>query len=172
MRMLFLTLLAIFTLSTASNLQALSIRDIVKPERVDPEFTSLNLARKGLTEFTEEDGLFLARYFPNLEKLQLAGNQLTSLPKSIGALTSLQLLILEKNRFECIPQALQYCAQSLNRLYLNENPIQRLPSWMDGYAKPYLASLLEICLFDHQLSEQQIQVIKRTLPWVYINSIR
>jgi leucine-rich repeat protein SHOC2 len=59
--------------------------------------------------------------------LSLINNQLTSLPESIGKLTNLQYLCLERNQIAYLPEAISQLI-NLRALFLDENKLIELPN--------------------------------------------
>src|SRR5258708_7792659 len=64
-----------------------------------------------------------------LQKLDLSGNQLTTLPAAIGQLQHLQVLWLNRNQLTTLPAAIGQL-QNLHRLYLSVNQLTTLPDAM------------------------------------------
>lgn len=64
-----------------------------------------------------------------MQSLDLSGNQLTSLPESLGQLVGLQSLYLSGNRLTSLPESLGQLA-SLQSLNLSFNQLTSLPEWL------------------------------------------
>ncbi|KAK6846205.1 serine/threonine protein kinase [Apiospora arundinis] len=75
---------------------------------------------------------------PRLRWLILTGNEIESLPRSIGKCTRLQKCMLSGNRLTDLPEEMMNC-QKLGLLRLSANRIQQLPGWL--YEMPELAFL-------------------------------
>ena len=86
----------------------------------DRRHHDLKLSRMGVTEVTEDDVLLLAEKFPGLESLDLAHNEIVSLPSNIHLLRCLTKLNLAVNQLTELPEALWYL-QNLTVLILNHN---------------------------------------------------
>ena len=71
-----------------------------------------------------------------LEKLNLNGNQLTSLPEEIGLMTGLKKLELHDNKLTSLPEEIVALA-GLEALYLFNNPLVKpqspaIEAWIAG----------------------------------------
>lgn len=106
---------------------------------------SLNLSRRGLTEFPEEaflnPELKVIRLYGNkidsiperireltqLEKLFIGKNQLTQLPESIGELKNLKVLSVQYNDLQALPNSIGNLI-ALEQLILNQNDLTSLPT--------------------------------------------
>ncbi|KAK7975539.1 hypothetical protein PG989_014002 [Apiospora arundinis] len=75
---------------------------------------------------------------PRLRWLILTGNEIESLPSSIGKCARLQKCMLSGNRLTDLPEEMMNC-QKLGLLRLSANRIQQLPGWL--YEMPELAFL-------------------------------
>ncbi|KAK6840501.1 hypothetical protein PG995_016255 [Apiospora arundinis] len=75
---------------------------------------------------------------PRLRWLILTGNEIESLPRSIGKCARLQKCMLSGNRLTDLPEEMMNC-QKLGLLRLSANRIQQLPGWL--YEMPELAFL-------------------------------
>eukprot|EP00002_Diphylleia_rotans_P017374 TRINITY_DN3371_c0_g1_i6.p1 TRINITY_DN3371_c0_g1~~TRINITY_DN3371_c0_g1_i6.p1 ORF type:complete len:871 (+),score=249.81 TRINITY_DN3371_c0_g1_i6:1108-3720(+) len=65
----------------------------------------------------------------SLQKLDLHGNQLSSLPEDFSKLTNLTFLWISENKFNQLPEPISSLKQ-LKMLYLYDNPITELPPWL------------------------------------------
>gem|GEM_PF-6162015 len=65
----------------------------------------------------------------NIVYLDLNGNKLSELPKSLGVLSKLESLGLYENRFTEVPSVIAEL-KNLERLSLGENPITDLPDFL------------------------------------------
>jgi internalin A len=81
----------------------------------------------------------------NSTSLDLSGNQLTSLPESIGALSNLRVLDLRNNRLKRLSAAIGQLT-NLQELYLYDNQLTNLPA-----AIGQLTNLVILGLSDNQL---------------------
>ena len=84
--------------------------------------TVIDLRDKGLTLIPQE----LIEYCPNLQRLDLSGNQIQFIPDAIGNLVNLQELNLSVNQIKVIPNAIGNLV-NLQRLCLRLNQIQAIP---------------------------------------------
>ena len=100
-------------------LQAKSLREVLGAslDQMNEGVTELDLADKGITEITLQEGVLLATNYPNLEKLDLSDNQLSSLPAEIGQLANLKELFLTDNKLTSLPTEIGKLAK-LERLWL------------------------------------------------------
>ncbi|KAL6067139.1 Leucine-rich repeat (LRR) protein [Balamuthia mandrillaris] len=89
-----------------------------------PKMTALTLAHNGLKQFPSE--LDLAS-MTMLEKLSLAGNELSALPAGIGSLYSLTSLSLVDNCVATLPDQELAGLSQLNELLLQRNELSSLP---------------------------------------------
>ncbi|MEG2643416.1 MAG: leucine-rich repeat domain-containing protein, partial [Eubacterium sp.] len=87
--------------------------------------TLLDLRRQGLTQI---DGIEI---FSNLESLDLNGNQLTSLPDSIGNLEQLEMLDLSENQLTSLPESIGNLV-NLQILGLISNQLTSLPESIEN----------------------------------------
>ncbi|MBO0936860.1 hypothetical protein J2I47_09920 [Fibrella sp. HMF5335] len=83
---------------------------------------------------------------PNLRELSIPDAQLTTLPASIGAMTSLTALNLYHNKLRTLPAELGRL-KALKRLNLGNNQLAALPD-----ALLHLPSLESLALYDNQLN--------------------
>ena len=79
------------------------------------------------------------------ESLDLNGNQLTTLPESIGRMTSLWSLNLGDNRLTALPESISQL-ENLGGLRLDGNQFATLPKVISTFAKLHTFSLNEIQL--------------------------
>jgi internalin A len=84
-------------------------------------YTNLNVASENLTELPESIG-----QLTRLSTLNLSNNQLTSLPESIGQLTRLSTLNLSNNQLTSLPESIGQLTQ-LRILNLSNNQLTSLP---------------------------------------------
>jgi len=85
--------------------------------------TTLNLGGNQLTTLPDSIGNLTNLNTLNLGgNKYLGGNQLTTLPKSIGNLNNLNELYLENNQLTTLPDSIENLT-NLTHLYLNDNPI-------------------------------------------------
>ncbi|MBD3350322.1 MAG: TIR domain-containing protein, partial [Candidatus Lokiarchaeota archaeon] len=87
----------------------------------DSHVTQLGLYRKGLSSLPDSIG-----NLTSLKELYLIGNTLNSLPESIGSLTSLEQLSLGSNELSSLPETIGSLT-SLKELRLNGNKLSSLP---------------------------------------------
>ena len=87
------------------------------------DVTELDLSYKNLRELPTN--YFLA--YPNLKKLNLYGNKLSSLPESLFTLTNLEILHLNKNKLTVLPPSIGNLT-SLKKLTLSCNQLTSLPT--------------------------------------------
>lgn len=91
----------------------------------DLTVTTIDLSWLGLTRLTEASITTLVSY-PALKVLYLNGNELTSLPDSIGQLTGLKTLYLGTNQITRLPDSIGQLG-SLKTLSLRCNKFTTLP---------------------------------------------
>jgi internalin A len=95
----------------------------------------LNLSKLGLTSLPREIGLLTS-----LQRLYLHDNQLTTLPPEIGSLKQLTQLDLSNNRLAELPQEIGLLTE-LNGLSLDGNQLNTLPPEIGSLAKLQVLSL-------------------------------
>ncbi len=101
----------------------------------------------------------------SLQDLDLDSNQLTYLPESIGKLANLEWLCLPNNQLEKLPASIGNLA-SLQDLNLNSNQLTSLP---ESIGK--LTRLTELSLNNNQLTSLPESIGKLTRLWkLYINN--
>lgn len=69
---------------------------------------------------------YISTYFPQLETLSLAYNDLLTLPESLGRLPQLNELYLSNNQLSFLPDTIGKLTQ-LTKLHLDHNPLKKLP---------------------------------------------
>ena len=84
--------------------------------------------------------------YGRLEKLDLHRTQLTTLPESIGNLSSLEMLLLSSNQLTTLPESIGNLS-SLEELYLYHNQLTTLPESIGN-----LSNLEKLYLNDNQLT--------------------
>ncbi len=176
------------------NVQAKSLRDLLGA-KLDPKYrevtkgdTSLDLAHKGITEITLEEGTALAHNYPKLKSLNLSENKLTSLPKTIGQLHKLEELSLDLNKLTSLPKTIGQLT-SLKWLSLRSNKLTSLPKTI-GQLKNLikldlsnnqlktlpagvfsgLTNLKQLGLSNNQLNDQAINVLVK-MTWLKFLSV-
>ena len=87
----------------------------------DDNVTILELCNQGLTSLPESIG-----YLTSLQKLSLRENSLLTLPEAISKLESLKILDLHNNQLTALPEAIGKL-KSLTTLFLNNNSLENLP---------------------------------------------
>lgn len=90
-----------------------------------------------------------------LKKLNLGGNQVSTIPDEISKLYNLQTLDLHSNQLERLPKALLQLG-SLQTLYLHDNLITSLPDWIVD-----LPNLKRLQLFNNPISFPPPEIIDR-----------
>ncbi|MHA2400863.1 MAG: leucine-rich repeat domain-containing protein [Promethearchaeota archaeon] len=85
-------------------------------------------------------------FLPSIKELNLYDNDINELPESLGAIDSLEVLILPNNHISILPASFQNL-KSLKQLDLSWNNITNLPEWINS-----LESLEEINLRGNKLS--------------------
>lgn len=97
--------------------------------------------------------------------LNLEGNNLTSLPESIGDLTNLTILRLNHNKLTSLPESIGNLTK-LSRLYLNHNELTSLPESISN-----LTNLIWLDLDDNKLTSLPKSIDNLTnLIWLYLKS--
>jgi len=107
------------------------------------EFVKLKLILTNATRQIPED------FFVGLERLKLLDlehNQLTSLPRSIENLTSLERLNLDRNQLASLPERIGQLT-SLEKLDIRDNQLRSLPAEIGQ-----LTSLIQLDIRDNQLT--------------------
>jgi hypothetical protein len=84
--------------------------------------------------------------FNNLQSLELQGNQLISLPESIGSLRKLEILELEGNQLTSLPESIGNLT-NLRQLFLSENQLTSLPESIGN-----LTNLIRLNISNNQIS--------------------
>ena len=102
---------------------------------------------------------------PSIRWLILTGNQLESLPRSIGRLKGLRKLMLSINRLSSLPDELGECKE-LELLRLAGNKLEALPPWL--LSMPHLSWL---ALSGNPLPELAREGAPRVLPSAEWSSI-
>ncbi len=103
--------------------------------------TVIDLRDKGLTLIPQE----LIEYCPNLQRLDLSGNQIQFIPDAIGNLVNLQRLDLSGNQIQVIPNAIGNLV-NLQELNLSVNQIKVIPNAIGN-----LVNLQRLCLRLNQI---------------------
>jgi len=94
----------------------------------------------------------------SLQKLDLEGNKLTTLPKSISKLTSLQELKLWDNQLSTLPESIGQLS-SLKLLRLESNQLTTLP---ESFSQ--LKSLENISLSNNNWAGEWANIVKEVVP--------
>ncbi|TYZ63491.1 hypothetical protein PybrP1_006659 [[Pythium] brassicae (nom. inval.)] len=122
---------------TELDLSNLALRDLPLEALAQfPLLKKLNARGNQLTQLPDE----IARQLPHLTLLNAADNALTALPDSIGALRSLQRLLLENNRLSRLPAALSKLS-ALEELNVRANQLEALDDDLGDHL-PKLTTLL------------------------------
>lgn len=126
--------------------------NLKKASRVKDSVQILDLSYKRLKKFPKE-----ILSFPNLVILDLSGNRITKFPKDFGNLRKLQILILDHNDLRHVPK--EILLPSLIELRLSRNYVDTIPITILA-----LKDLKRLMLFYHNLSPEEIDLLKANLP--------
>ncbi|HYG53372.1 MAG TPA: leucine-rich repeat domain-containing protein [Flavobacteriales bacterium] len=97
-----------------------------------------------------------------LEYLYLAGNELTEVPRSIIRLKNLKELSLAGNKLTILPTGMAKL-KSLEVLDLSGNNFKGIPGSIRGLKK-----LKVLRLTGNQLTQQQVEELRKAMPWVKV----
>lgn len=95
--------------------------------------------------------------------LNVSGSTLEKLPEEIRQLENIKTISLSKNKFTAFPQVL-LGQKNIRRIYLNDNQITSLPE-----ALKRQKHLRELHLKGNPIPLEEIEALKKALPWTYIS---
>ncbi|MDR2540100.1 MAG: leucine-rich repeat domain-containing protein [Chlamydiales bacterium] len=119
--------------------------------KVWTQLEELNLSCNELTDLPH-DGI---KHLINLKNLNICGNKLKCLPRSIGYLKNLKVLDVEENYLQELPAEIGQCS-SLEVLKASSNKLSQLPKELKE-----LISLVEFSVADNELkySSEELQAL-------------
>ena len=121
----------------------------------DSSATDLDLSRCSLTTEGLEQLIRNNRvFFSNIKLLSLVGNDLSSLPKSIGLLTKLTYLSLVGNKLSSLPESIKKLTK-LRNLYLDNNKLRTVPESIKKLTK-----LTKLSLFNNPLDNNTLSFLR------------